>query len=324
MDKYESSFLIFIQLLLGFYLCITDSTYSTRIHEYYSYLTPLIIFIFTIIAIDLLFLFNFILSTSKGKTLFTAKEKELFYQNRLQFVLNHTHKVISKKSIKYSKQLLDRIINFLVEGIENFKSSETEQDISLSKEINLSLIKAYEKRGRINDSKGLKFYNKLKLSRAQKIWTLAVNDYKKCLKLCRTENRDDLIEDLVLRISEIKNKIKGYEIKVKIVEIDKELKQVKKLQKMDLPKAIELVNSIIASYSEIKEKSEESDEFKNFIEKIESKIKNAQFLRSQIQEKRDDDIGLKKIPAILKDGDQDNILSIIREYEFIGGQIRFK
>ncbi|MFX1568959.1 MAG: hypothetical protein ACFFCV_11405 [Promethearchaeota archaeon] len=324
MDKYESSFLIFIQFILGFYLCIADNTYSTRIHQYYSYITPFIIVIFTIIAVDLLFLFNFILSTSRGKSLFTIKEKELFYQNRLNFVLNQTNSVISKETVRYSKRLLDDIINSLVERIENFKKSDKKQDKDLLRETNLSLIKAYDIRGRILDWKALRYYNKNKMFQAQKLWTMAVNDYESCFKLSRSEELDKYVQNLEPKITKIKNQLKVFDPETRILEIDKELKQVKKLRRKDLTKAIELVNNIIASYSEVKEKLEESEEFNNIIKKLEKKIKNAQFLRSTIQEKRDEDIGLNKIPAILKEGDQDNILSIIREYEFIGGQVRFK
>ncbi len=324
MDKYESSFLIFIQLIIGFYLSIADSTYTTRIHQYYYLLTPLIIIIFTIIAVDLLFLFNFILSTKKDKYILTTKEKELFYQNRLKYVLDHSNRVISKKSLQSSKQSLDRIINFLVDGVAYFQNSENKQKNGILGKLNMSLIKAYDKRGKIHDNKALRYYNKNKLFQAQKVWILAVNDYEACLVLSRSENFSNSMEDLEQRISEIQDHLKLHETEVKIIEIDKKLKQVKSLQRQDATKAIELVNEIIASYSEIKDNSEEFDESKKIVRKLESKIKSAQFLRSTIQEKRDDDIGLKKIPAILKDGDQDSILSIIREYEFIGGQIRFK
>ncbi|MFX0024292.1 MAG: hypothetical protein ACFE9S_18340, partial [Candidatus Hermodarchaeota archaeon] len=324
LDRFESSFLIFIQFILGLYLSIADSTYPTRIHEYYYLLTPVIIIIFTIIAADLLFLFNFILSTKKEKYILTTKEKELFYQHRLHYVLNHTNRVLSKRNLKNTKLSLDRIIKFLVEGIEYFENSEKVKDNGLVRKLKLSLIGAYEKRGKIHDSNALRYYNKKNLIHAQKIWTLASNDYDSCLVLSRSENINNSIENLEQRISAIKDKLNLHETEVKIIELDEELKQVKKLQKQDLTKAIELVNNIIASYSEIRENGEESDEFKRIIKKLESKIKSAQVLRSSIQEKRDDDIGLKKIPAILKDGDRDSILSIIREYEFIGGQVRFK
>ncbi|MFX1239890.1 MAG: hypothetical protein ACFFA7_01440 [Promethearchaeota archaeon] len=324
MDKYESSMLIIIQLVFGLYLSIADSNNPTRIHQFYLTLTPFIIIIFSIIAADLLFLFNFILSTKKEKYILTTKEKEMFYQNRLNYVLNYAKRVISKKNLQYNKQSLDRIIKFLIEGVEYFKNLGNEQNNDLVKEINISLIGAYEKRGNILDFKALSYYNKEKLFQAQKVWTLAVNDYEACLVLSKSENFNDSVEDVEQRISEIKDQLKFHETEVKILEIDKKLKQIKKIQREDATKAIELVNDIIASYSEIKENSEQSDEFKNILNKLETKIKNAQFLRSSIQEKRDDDIGLRKIPTILKDGDQDSILSIIREYEFIGGQVRFK
>ncbi len=324
LDKYESGVLIIIHFILGIYLSIADSTNPTRIHEFYAYLTPLIIIIFTIIAVDLLFLFNFILSTKKEKYVLTTKEKELFYQHRLKYVLNHTNRVIAKKSLRYSKLSLDRIIKFLVEGIAYFKNSKNQQDTILLRDLNLTLIGAYERRGNIHDSNALRSYNKVKLFQAQREWKLAINDFKACLQLNKSENPTNTKENLEQRVLEIKDLLDRHETEVKIIEIDKALKQVKSLQKKDLTKAIELVNDIIASYSEVKEKTQESDEFADIIDKLGSKIQKAQILRSTIQEKRDDYIGLKKIPAILKDGDQDSILSIIREYEFIGGQIRFK
>ncbi|MFW9819544.1 MAG: hypothetical protein ACFFE5_08030, partial [Candidatus Thorarchaeota archaeon] len=324
LDKYESSVLISIQFIIGVYLSIADTSNVTRIHDFYFNITPLIIIIFTIIAIDLTFLFNFILSRRKEKYILTTKEKELFYQHRLKYVLYHTKRIISRRSLRNSKHSIDRIINFLEDGTEFFKNSESQQDSSILRELNLTLIGAYEKRGKIYDSNAIKLYNKVKLFQAQKIWTLAIHDYETSLLLKTSENPSSDINSLTKRISEIKDLLKVHETEVAILEIDEKLKQVKKLEKKDLTKAIELVNTVIASYSEIKEKTEGSDEFKNINKKLESKIQGTQVLRSTIQEKRDDVIGLTKIPAILKDGDQDSILSIIREYEFIGGQIRFK
>ena len=324
LDKYESGLLIFIQFALGLYLSIADITYPTRIHEYNAVLTPLIIIISTIIAVDLLFLFNFILSTKKDKYILTTKEKEQFYQNRLSYILNHAKRVIAKKSLRYSEKSLDGIIKFLEEGLHYFKSAKSEQDNILLRDLKLSLIYAYERRGKMHESNALRVYKKLMLFQAQSEWNFAINDFEACLKLNKLENLNNSMEYLEQRISNMKDLLKKHEIEIKIIEIDKGLKQVKSIQKKDLSKAIELINNIIASYSEVKEKTEESYEFKDIIDNLESKIQNAQFLRSHIQEKRDDYIGLKKIPTILKEGDQDSILSIIREYEFIGGQIRFK
>jgi tetratricopeptide (TPR) repeat protein len=324
LDKNEARFMIFVQILFGVSLSISDTSYPTRIHDLYFSLTPLIIIIFTIIAVDLLFLFSFILSSKKEDYILTKKQKEQFYLHRLKYVLSHTNRILSKKSQRTSMLSLDRIIKFLEDGIEYFKNSKNLQDESIIRQLSISLIGAYEKRGKMYDSNALRFYNKVRLFQAQKRWTLAIYDYEACLQLNASVNPNNSVNGLAERISEIRDLLRGHETEVKILEIEEKLKQVKKLERKDLTKAIELVNVVIATYSEIKEKTAEHEEFKNINKKLESKIQQAQVLRSSIQGKRDDDIGLKKIPAILKDGDQDSILSIIREYEFIGGQIRFK
>ncbi|MFX1452987.1 MAG: hypothetical protein ACFFCM_19275, partial [Promethearchaeota archaeon] len=324
LDKYESTILIIIQCVLGIYLTITRAIYLTRIHAYNSFLTPFITMIFTLTIADLIFLFNFILSMKKDKYMLTTKEKEQFYQNRTRYVLNRANKVITKKKLLHSKTLLHRIIKVMKEAIGYFNNSQIKQENAILTELRLSLINAYERRGNLHDLKASSAYEKDSFIKSQNEWEQAINDFQSCLELNKSLNLSKSIEDLEQRILTIKQLLKRNEIQIKIKEIDNALNNAKSLIENNLAKAIELVNTSIASYSEVKEKIEESPKFQDIIENLEIKIQNAQILRSTIQEKRDDDIGLRKIPTILKDEDQNSILSIIREYEFIGGQIRFK
>lgn len=316
LDKFEMVLLLFIQTILGIYLVFSNITSHIRIFEFYQAYTFIIIITIIIVTDDLLFLFNFILSLKKSKDIYTPERKELLYLI--------TRRKIDKKSPKYSKKSLEKIIKILEEGIEYFKIKESKEDNRKLRTLNLSLINAYENRGKLHHSNSLKLHKKSLLYQAQDECNFALNDFQACLDLGRSVKFNHSIENYEQKTLNLKLTIKKLEIEILILETDKKLKEVKNLQKKDIPRAIEMINSLIRSYSDAKEKAEQSNELVELVEKLQLKIQNAQLFRSQMQEKMDEAIGLKTIPSILNERDRDSILSVIREYEFIGGQIRFK
>ncbi|MFW9827008.1 MAG: hypothetical protein ACFFEY_05240 [Candidatus Thorarchaeota archaeon] len=331
LEKYESLFLIAMQFLIGIYLSISDAIIPTRIHGSYIFLTSLMIIVFTIIAVDLLFLFNFILSLNKEYFIRPIKDEREETQKKYEILLHNTRRIISKNYKKQPPKSFDKIIYSLEETIKAFdretNTLTSNEDQIILQKINKSLINVYNKRAEIYESSGLKSYQKYLLHQAHNQWNAAIKDYKLCLKLIKKQNNTDSIENYEKSISHLRNLLNPLKIEILILETDNKLKELKNnrsLKKKNLMKAIETVNNIILSYSEAKEKADLSDELKDIQEKLESRIQTTQLFRSHLQEKMDESIGLREIPAILSERDRDSILSIIREYEFIGGQIRFK
>ncbi|GAG76460.1 unnamed protein product, partial [marine sediment metagenome] len=135
-------------------------------------------------------------------------------------------------------------------------------------------------------------------------------------------------------------RLKQIEIEIVLLNADNELKEARSLQKKDLRKAIEMVNGIILKYSESKENANKNALFMSLSETLEARIINCRKFQLKLQEKMDELIGItpiskkikanvmdiidSEIPSIRKEEVEGSILTIIREFEFIGGQIRFK
>jgi len=317
-EKLEPAFLMFIQVILGIYLSIADITVPTIFHGH-AVLTSIMLIVFTGIATDLLFLI-------KDYYIRIPEEEERITRNKVKLILIQTKRIIAKKIIRNPEKVFELIIESLERTIKYYaKIQKNEEDKILLKDLERSLIQVHEKRGNMYNSRALRSYKKSILDDAQNEWNLALNDFQLCLEQSKLGSYS--LEYCEQRILDIKDILTKIELEIILFDTDEELNQVKtsrKLLKKDLPKAIELINKIILSYSEAKEKTDQSNELKEIKEKLASRIQETQLFRSQLQDKMDESIGLMEIPAILNERDRDSILSIIREYEFIGGQIRFK
>ncbi|MFX1388644.1 MAG: hypothetical protein ACFE9Z_01105 [Promethearchaeota archaeon] len=343
LGKYESALLIFIQFIIGISLSINDVTLPTRIHGSYLFLTPLMIIVFTIIAVDFLFLFNFILSMKteyyippKKEILDKSRKKSKILleksRKKSEILLEKARNLIDKKKKRYSIKSFNITISALKSTVKNYEKKSNNNEISekdklLLKGLDESLIYMYKKRAEIYETNALKSYQKNLLTQARNEWEASIDDLNLCSKLSISNNLPDMAESCENSILNVNHLLNQLKVEISIIEIDKKLNEVKNnksLQKTNLPKAIEIVNNIILSYSEAKEETELSDELKDIQDKLELRIQKAQLFRAKLQNKMDESIGLREIPTILTEGDRDSILSIIREYEFIGGQIRFK
>jgi len=147
-------------------------------------------------------------------------------------------------------------------------------------------------------------------------------------------------DDLQKAIKNTEIRLKQSEIEMLILNADNQLKEARSLQKKDLRKAIKMVNGIIFTYSEAKEKANKNTLFKPLSESLETRIINCREFQLRLQDKMDQLIGIApiskkikvnemdiidyKIPSVIKEEKKETLLSIVREFEFIGGQIRFK
>ena len=156
-------------------------------------------------------------------------------------------------------------------------------------------------------------------------------------------NKDEKLnfssDDLQKAIKNAEIRFMQIKIEIVIIEADNELKEARSIQKKDLRKAIQMVNGIILKYSEAKEKANKNKLFKPLSETLETRVINCRKFQHMLQEKMDKLIGItpiskkitvdeikvdSEIPSVIKEEEKKPVLSIIREFEFIGGQIRFK
>ncbi|MFX1452988.1 MAG: hypothetical protein ACFFCM_19280, partial [Promethearchaeota archaeon] len=108
----------------------------------------------------------------------------------------------------------------------------------------------------------------------------------------------------------------------------------------ELAKTINLTDNIIQIYSNAKKKAQNYNLYKEYAEKIQNRLLNVRIFQEKLQEKLDKSLGIApletrvkfdvdelseiEIASVIKDEITKQILSAVREYEFIGGQVRFK
>ena len=267
--------MIFIQVILGIYLSIADITVPTVIHGH-TFLTSVMLIIFTGIAADLLFLFSFIMSIKKDYYVVIPEEGERISRKKVKHLLLQAKGISARKNVRNPEILFNTIIISLETTIKYYdKIQKNREDNILLNDLERSLIQVHEKRGKMYDSRALRSYKKSMLDHAQNEWNLAKIDFQLCLELNKLGSYS--LEDCEQRILNIKGKLKKLELESILFETNKELKQLKTKRqsvKKDLTRAIEALNNIILAYSKAKEKAGHSDEFKDIKEKLE---KNTQY-----------------------------------------------
>lgn len=273
------------------------------------------------------------------------EEEEELLLNEFQVLLRRSKELAERGNKSYSK-------NSFQQAIENWKKSINYYEEALKKapekekiKENLKILKesmfnAYKGRANVHNKNALKAYEKSDLQIAKKEWRLAFSNFQAAIELNKVEKLNFSSVDLQKAIKNTEIKLKQLEIEMVILEADNELKKARSLQKKDLRKAIKMVNSIILKYSEAKEKANKNALFKPLSEKLETRIIKCRNFQLRLQDKMDELIGITpiskkikvdemdiidyKIPSVIKEEKKETLLTIVREFEFIGGQIRFK
>ncbi|GAH73033.1 unnamed protein product, partial [marine sediment metagenome] len=125
-----------------------------------------------------------------------------------------------------------------------------------------SMFNAYKGRANVHNKNALKAYEKSDLQIAQKEWRLAISNFQAAIDLNKDEKLNFSYDDLQKAIKNTEIRLKQLEIEMLILDADNELKEASSLQKKDLRKAIKMVNGIIFTYSEAKEKANKNTLFK--------------------------------------------------------------
>ncbi len=331
-DRYQAFFFISIIFIIGTFFSI--------------FLGKAFISIFwTSLTILLILLLNFLFSMKINYHARVKQEEEELLLNEFQVLLRKSkglaergNKNFSKKSyqpaIENWKKALDYYKEALKKAVEKEKIKE---NLRILKE---SIFNAYKGRANVHNKNALKAYEKPDLQIAQKEWRLANSNFQAAINLIKVDKLNFSSDKLQKATKNIEIKLKQLEIEMDILDADNELKKARSFQKKDLKKAIKMVNGIIIKFSEAKEKTNKNALFKPLSETLETRIINCREFQHKLQEKMDEMIGItpiskriivdeiniidSEIPSVRKDDVKKPILSIIREFEFIGGQLRFK
>jgi len=330
-DRFQAFFFILIISYVGALLSIL--------------LWTLISIFWTFLTILLIFLLNYVFSMKINYHTKVKQEEEELLLNDFQVLLRKSKELAEKgnknftnKSYRPAIENWENSISYYEEALK--KADEKEKIKENLKILKESIFNAYKGRVNVHNKGAMKAYEKSDLLEAQKEWRLAISSFQSANDLNKDEKLNFSPDGLQKAIKNTEIRLKQLEIELIILDADNQLKKARSLQKKDLRKAIIMVNATILKYSEAKEKANKNALFKPLSETLETKIIKCREFQHRLQEKMDQLIGITpiskkikvdemdiidyKIPSVIKEDKKETLLSIVREFEFIGGQIRFK
>ena len=339
-ERFQPLFFILIFLPIGTFLSINIILVSKR----FTNLVYLNIS-WTFLALLSIFLINFLFSMRFNYHAWVKQEEEELLLNEFQVLLRKSKELAERGKKNYSKKYYqpaienwEKSINYYEEALKKTtEKKRIKENLIILKE---SMFNAYKGRANVHNKNALKAYEKPDLQIAQKEWRLANSNFQAAINLIKVDKLNFSSDKLQKATKNIEIRLKQLEIEMDILDADNELKKARSFQKKDLRKAIKMVNGIIIKFSEAKEKSNKNALFKPLSETLETRIINCRRFQHKLQEKMDEMIGItpiskriivdeiniidSEIPSVRKEDVKKPILSIIREFEFIGGQLRFK
>ena len=336
-DRFQAFFFILIISTVGTSLSILlwkESTHMALINISLTSLTILMIFLLN---------YLFTMKIDYHKRVKQKEEERLL--NNFQILLRRSKELAEKgnknftnKSYRPAIENWEKSINYYEEALK--KAAEKEKIKENLKILKESVFNAYKGRANAHNKDALKAYDKSNLQIAQKEWRLAVSSFQSAIDLNKDEKLNFSPDDLQKAIKNTEIRLEQLEIEMVILDADDQLKEARSLQKKDLRKAIIMVNGIIFKYSEAKEKANKNALLKPLSKTLETRIIKCRDFQLRLQDKMDQLIGITpisknikvdeidiidyKIPSEIKEDKKETLLSIVREFEFIGGQIRFK
>jgi hypothetical protein len=179
------------------------------------------------------------------------------------------------------------------------------------------------------------------LKKAEQEWNHSVSNFTKLLKIIKSEKLNLETSKTKTKIESIRKNLEQLEIEKLCAVADKKLGDAQTLKDKEITIALEMATEAISSYSEALEKARKNPEFTSLVENIKTKMFNVRNFQEGLEEKMDELIGItpltteiiiehdddsdyKKVQSTIKADKGKKSLKIIREYEFIGGQVRFK
>ncbi len=209
------------------------------------------------------------------------------------------------------------------------------------KELRENLINVLEESANLRNKKAIKAHKKQDLQEAEIEWKSAIQDFTKIIDIVKLEKLNINYSDIESKISTIRKNLEQLEIEKLCVSAEEKLERAQTLHDKNLTEAIDLLNKTFSLYSEALKKAKREPEFISLVDNIKTKMVNIRNYQSELQDKMDeligitplttkvmiedlDDTGYRKVEPILKAERNVKALTIVREYEFIGGQVRFK
>ena len=192
-----------------------------------------------------------------------------------------------------------------------------------------------------HNKKAVKAHEKSDLVKASNEWSSAIEVFEKLIAITKSEKLNIDIESIEFKMKVIMKNLEQLEIEKLCASADDIFETSQSMKEKDITNALQLTTESISLYSEALSKTKKNPDFKPLAEPIKTKIVNTRNFQEELERKMDqligitplvtkvviedaDDIEYKKVEARLRADKTSKALKIIREYEFIGGQVRFK
>ena len=269
--------------------------------------------------------------------------------NKFENLIRKSKDLVDKSQQYYSKEsFLTAVdswkdaVNYYILALKKAPSSEVKTTIKDSIRIlRENIYNAYVENGKKHNLTAKKAHKEENIQKAQKEWNSAKNDFQMAIDIIKSEKLEISYEQIEFIIKSIELNLSQLEIEKSCLDADTKLQEARSLQNKDLKEATLLSQNSFLQYSEAKSQAEKYPEFQELFRRIQTKMQNTRNFQLELQDKMDELIGITplttkviiddvgetgydKVGTIIKAEKREKALSIIREYEFIGGQIRFK
>ncbi len=271
-----------------------------------------------------------------------VKQEEYNFENLIQ----KSHDLVNHGNQNYSKELFVEAITNWKEAIKIYNQAlRTSLTHKLSKKIKVnqrslrkSICLSYLENGNRKNIIALKAHEKKDLKSSKNNWDSAKIDFQKALNLIKSEN-------LAISQSQIESKVNSIEFNLRQLAIEKtcldaehKFTKAQSIQKDDLREAIVLTQDSFLQYWQAIKQAKTDPKFQELINIIQGKLEKTKDFQSILQNRMADLINIyllvpnikideskyDKVGTKIEAEVEQKILGIKREYEFIGGQVRFK
>ena len=251
-------------------------------------------------------------------------------------------KQYNKKGYEDSIDNWESAIKMYEKSLEFSPSSDQKEKIKTNLGmLQDNIINALEVSANKYNKRAIKAHDNQDLEKAEQEWNHSVSNFTKLLKIIKSEKLNLETSKTKTKIESIRKNLEQLEIEKLCAVADKKLGDAQTLKDKEITIALEMATEAISSYSEALKKARNNPEFTSLVENIKTKMFNVRNFQEGLEEKMDELIGItpltteiiiehdddsdyKKVQSTIKAGKRKKALKIIREYEFIGGQVRFK
>jgi len=259
-----------------------------------------------------------------------------------KILVNDGNNSFKKKEYAKAVDHWESSLKFYDKSLEVAPSpSQKEKILTNETMIKENIRNALEAGGNKHNKRAVKAHEKLDLQNAEIEWKSAIQDFLKLIHIIKIDKLGIDSAVIETKINSIKKNLDQLEIEKLCAAADTKLKSAQSLEDKNLTFALERTTEAMSLYSEALEKSRRSPDFISLVESIKTKMINLRSFREELEEKMDHLIGIpplttevmvedvegsdyKKVKTTLKASRKTKALKIIREYEFIRGQVRFK